>query len=775
MNLRLRGPRAKVYLFSTGIMVLVFALFFLAPEFLKTLEAKLYDLHITLRGVRHPGDQVVIVAIDEKSLAAIGRWPWPRTVLAELVRKLSDAGAKVIAVDILLSEPEVPGELRAATQLSERFGALKLAAGEAGQAFQRELDALARKADHDGMLEDAIRASGRVVLPVAFEINPKLSDTPPVPTGPPPKSALTGFRHYEDRALYPALSAATATLPIPRLAAAARELGHVTMVADEDGSTRWEVLVFEHRGYYVPSLAVQAVRLAQGVDGNGVKLDFGRALEIDRLAVPVDPRNRALIDYAGPGATFRHIPAVDLLRDAVPAAAVRNRIVFVGTTAEGTYDLRVTPTSPIFPGVEKHANVAANLLEGRFLRRPDWVELLEAAGIVFWPTFLAWLLPRLRPAVSLGAAALLWGGLFGATHLAFLQGLWIPVVYPTLAMFLSPLAITGYLYFTEERQRLGIKRAFQRFVSPEVVEQIAKDPAALHFGGEVRTLTVLFSDVRDFTTYTERHKPQETVHMLREYFTHMVEQVQTHQGTLDKFIGDAIMAIFGAPLAVPNHAEQACRAALAMIAELEKLQAKWVGEGREPFRIGIGINTGEMVVGNLGSEQVFAYTVVGDAVNLGSRLESLTKEFGTPILISEATYEAVKHVLPGRHLGQVKVKGKEIPVNIYALEGAAKRRAQRVALEAQLTITEGDVSVPASVTDVSLTGVAAHDVSRRFAKGQVVQLRLEMVELPRPIATEGRIMRIDEDRLGIMFMDLADEDKKLLEHFLETQGQARPA
>jgi len=664
--------RRRTYLIAAGVVAFTFALFFWAPDLLKTLETTLYDLHFTLRGVRNPGDRVVIAAIDEKSLAALGRWPWPRSTLAELIRTLSEGGAKVIAVDILLSEPEVNGERRAADYLAERWSELGLGdASPQGQALRRVLDGLVRKADHDAQLEDAVRQSGRVVLPIVFEIAPRAPEAAPEPSGPPLKSALISFRHYEERGRYPPPSAVQVGSPIPRLAAAGRELGHVTMLADADGTTRWEALVFEYRGHYYPSLAVQAVRLARGVETNKLTLDFGRALDVGSVAIPVDPRDRMLVDYAGPGATFPHLSVVDLLTGKIPRDAVRDRIVFVGGTAAGIYDLRVTPMSPILAGVEKHANVAANILGGQFLRRPDWVELAEAAGILFWPVFLAWLLPRLRPMVSLASVLVCWGVFFGGVHLAFLGGLWLPLIYPSLAMALTFVGITVHQLLTEERQRLWIKRAFQRFVSPEVVERLVENPAALQFGGEVRSLTVLFSDIRDFTGYTERHAPQEVVQILREYLTRMVDQVLAYQGTLDKFIGDAVMAIFGAPVALPDHAERACRAALAMISELETLQARWTAEGREPFRIGIGINSGEMVVGNLGSEQLFDYTVVGDGVNLGARLESLNKEYQTkvPIIISESTYEAARDRLEVRRLGEVIVKGKTRPVVVYELQG----------------------------------------------------------------------------------------------------------
>lgn len=667
---RILGPATRNQQIAAAVVVLVLALFFWAPAFLSTIETKLYDLHFSLRGARSPGDQVVIVAADEKSLATIGRWPWPRSVLADLVTALTAAGAKVVAFDILLSEPQVEGELRAATRLTERLDAMGLSGG-AGQSLRRELDDLVRRADHDAHLEDALKRSGRVVLPTVFEITPVPPPLPPEPFGPPLKSALTSFGHWAERGQYPPLSATDAGLPIQRIGAVSPALGHVNMVADSDGTTRWEALVLEYKGYYYPSLAVQAVRLAKGLDASAVKLDFGRALDLGGVSAPVDPRNRMLIDYAGPAGTFPYLSAADVLSGKIPPGSVKDKIVFVGASAAAIYDLRVTPYSAVFPGVEKHASVAANLLANRFLKRPDWVELIEVAGILFWPFVLAWLLPRLRPMPSAVVTLGLWGAFFGVVHWAFVGGLWLPLVYPSLAMALAFFGITVYRLFTEERQRLWIKGAFQRFVSPEVVEQLVGNPAALQFGGEVRNLTVLFTDIRDFTTYTERHSPHDVVHILREYLTTMADQVIKNQGTLDKFIGDAVMAIFGAPIPYPDHAEKACRAALAMIDELEKLQAKWAAEDREPFRMGIGINTGEMVVGNLGSEQLFDYTVVGDGVNLGARLESLNKEYATKrhIIISEGTYEAAKDAIEVRRLGEVVVKGKSRPVVIYELLG----------------------------------------------------------------------------------------------------------
>jgi len=443
------------------------------------------------------------------------------------------------------------------------------------------------------------------------------------------------------------------------------------MIADPDGATRHDALAIESRGYYYPSLALSAVRLAAGIDPFAARIEFGRAVWLGDVAIPVDARLRVLVDYAGPTGTYPHIRAAEILAGRVSPERLKDKIVFVGATAEGTYDLRVTPFSPVYPGVEKHANMAANILDGRFIVRPVWVELAEAVAIVALPLLLALVLPALRPGPSALVTLALWGALFAGAHAAFRQGLWVPLVYPSLALVVTFVAITIYRILTEELQRRWTKRAFQQYVSPEVVERIMQDPAGLSFGGELRTVTVLFSDIRDFTTFTEKHDPQVVVQRLREYLTRMTDIVQKEGGTLDKYIGDAVMAEFGAPIAYPDHALRGCRAALAMTAAVEQLTDKWRAEGKEPFRIGLGVNTGAMVVGNLGSEQLFDYTVIGDEVNLGARLEALNKEYETTthVIISEATYEAAKDGIEARPLGEVMVKGKTRPVVVYELLG----------------------------------------------------------------------------------------------------------
>jgi adenylate cyclase len=667
------ATRRVALLIALAAIGVIGTLFMLAPEFLYRLEFNLYDQHFRWRGARPANERVAIVAIDEASLTAMGRWPWSRTVLAQLLRRLDEAGAAVIAFDVLLSEPERSPERDVVERLRARIGARTN-----DLAVQRELERMLAETDPDAALAAAIRESGRVVLASNFVLGPS-DTTAPERQGARLKAALgtrksaedpNPIRNYADRGRYPPAHALQETYPIARLVAAAASVGHVNNIPEFDGSTRYEALIIESRGYYYPSLALEAIRVAGGLDPWALGITFGRSVELGDIVIPTDARSRVLIDYAGPDATFPHISAVDILRGQ-GLERVKDRAVFVGATAIATFDLRVTPFSATLPGVEKHASMAANILDRRFIVRPVWVELAEAAAIVLLPLLLAIVLPVMRPVRSLFVVAGIVVALHVVAHAAFRQGMWIPLVYPLLALGLTFVTITIYRFLTEERQRQYTKRAFQQYVSPEVVERIVQNPDALQFGGEMRNLTVLFSDIRDFTTFTERNDPHLVVAMLREYLTQMTTIVLEEGGTLDKYIGDAVMAEFGAPIAYPDHALRACRAALKMHAEVERLQAKWVQEGKEPFRIGLGVNTGNMVVGNLGSEQLFDYTVIGDEVNLGARLESLNKEYQTTthIIISEGTYEAAGGSLEVRQLGEVKVKGKSRPVVIYELLG----------------------------------------------------------------------------------------------------------
>lgn len=675
------GPaRLKRWVPPRGILIIALAsvllsllLFFFPPAFLDRIENALLDEHFLLRGPRKPAPEVVIVAIDEESIQKLGRWPWPRATLAEVIEALGRAGARVIALDIILSEKERAGEAAQAAELLNRYRRLGVGAEKGPTAeFGKELERLALRASGDTRLQAAIRKADNVVLADVFDLEGagKVGASGGKAASIGSKGTFIAFGNYSERTRSLHRRADSAGFPLPDFLEAARGVGHVNMIPDPDGVTRWEATVIEIGGSYYPSLALQAARLYLGISPQETKLFFGEGIQMGRHWIPVDYRQDALINYAGPGGTFPSVSIAGILDGRVSPEVVKDKLVLVGATAVGIGDVRVTPFSPVYPGVEKHATVVGNVLQDRFLVRPGWMVVLDLFLILVLPWAMAVVLPRLRPLPSALLVVGSGAGLFAFSHLLFVvEGLWIQVIVPILALAASGSGIIVYQYLTEERERKRIRGAFQQYVSPDVVEQIVRDPSKLRYGGERREVTILFSDIRDFTAFSEQHTPDEVSDMLREYLTAMVDALFKHRGTLDKFIGDAVMAIFGAPIDLPNHAEAACRAAVEMAAAHERLCKRWEAEGREPFRIGFGINTGDVVVGNLGSDQRFAFTAIGDHVNVAARLETLNKQFETEnsIIISEFTYEMAKDVLDVRKLGDIVVKGKTKPFVIYEL------------------------------------------------------------------------------------------------------------
>lgn len=368
--------------------------------------------------------------------------------------------------------------------------------------------------------------------------------------------------------------------------------------------------------------------------------------------------------------TFPYFSITDILEGEFPPGTFKDKIILVGATAVGLYDMRSTPFSAVYPGVEVHATVIDNILNGTFLFKPRWTKIYDALAIVLLSLFVGLVIPR----VGAIQGVLFASGLF-VLHIVATQwlfshaSLWVNMVYPLLALVLVYTSLTIYRYLTEERERKKIRGAFSHYVSTSVVNEVLKHPDKLKLGGEKKDLTVLFSDIRSFTTISEVMAPEELVRLLNEYLTIMTDIILKYDGTLDKYMGDAIMAIYGAPLDMTDHPTRACYSALEMMEGLKKLNEKWIKEGKVPLDIGIGINTGMMIVGNMGSEQRFDYTVMGDAVNLGNRLEGANKDYRTNILLSEFTYERVKEEFTCMELDSVRVKGKIRPVRIYQLMG----------------------------------------------------------------------------------------------------------
>ena len=645
-------------------------------DLLQQLELKTYDAR--LRAVATgagPPPAIAQVLIDDHSIRQlepiVGRWPWPRMVHAVLVDFLARGPATLVVYDVLFSE-EAKG--------TSDIGGTTWTGKESD-------DALVASVTRAGNVILAAEASSEGLVDSSQNVQPPLADIPSLLT----RWPLTGFA--ERRPLL--------TPPFPALARAARGIGHARLAYDPDGPARRYVPFVEVAGHVVPSLPVAAALAVRGVGPDQVSASraaltlgavrvpwveqvvpdyYGPAQTVWRGLVPFrGPTMRADLTPTFPSYSFQDLFLAEqqLLAGQTPhldPAVFKDRIVVVGVTAEGLKDIFTTPFGEgNMPGAEFHANVLDGLLANRTIAPP-----------APWQRVAATLAPALAVSI-VGALAAPWAtavaALMAAALLAWYttrllgDGLWLPLVVPVLATMFAFVADLAWSYFVEGREKRRVKRLFSRYVSKDVYQQLIASPRDIGLGGERREMTVLFSDMRGFTTLSESGEAEDLVRQLNQYFTRMVAVVFAHRGTVDKFVGDMVMALFGAPLDDPDHADHAVQTALKMVEELQLLNRRWAVEGRAAFDIGIGINTGEMIAGNIGSDTIMSYTVIGDNVNLGARLESLNKDFGTRILISEATRRQLKGHYDVRALGEVTVKGKTRPVAIFEVGTGVKKEA----------------------------------------------------------------------------------------------------
>ena len=652
-----------------GLLILVLSLYLLGNRLLDIIELKTYDMRQAMRPAPASEPAVVIVAIDEKSLAALGRWPWSRATLARLVEQLDTFGARVIAFDVFFSE----AENRAALEQIERLEREQGVTGEASP-YARVKRALAA----DASFAKAIAKSAKVVLPMVFLMsedearhqNPSEAARALVAMQ---EQAVKLIRDRGDGRLdFPMPAIPGLIVNLPELTAAARSIGHINSVPDaRDGSVRWAPLVLRYQGLFFPAADVQAVRLYQNDPAFALHTTaYGiSGLQLGERFIATDEMGRALINFRGGARSFPTYSASDVLAGRIDATLFRDKIVLVGATAQGLGDYRTTPVGAVFPGVEIRANTIQNLIDGDFIQRPDWMFLFDVVLMITLGGLLVVLLPRFGVRRSAIVTFLLAGGYLLLAVVEFRsQLIWINVVYPALLIVLLYVSSTLVHYFTAEREKRQIKGAFQHYVPVAVVDQILRNIDELGLGGEKRELTVLFADIRGFTGIAESLSPEALVQLLNNYLTRMTDQVFRHEGLLDKYIGDAILAVYGAPLHHPDHAKRACRTALDMVRAARAMQIENENQGLPPFNLGVGINTGPMVVGNMGSKTRFDYTVIGDAVNLGSRIEALNKQYGTHILISEFTYRQVKDEFTQvREIDVTTVRGRNEPVRLYEL------------------------------------------------------------------------------------------------------------
>ena len=637
------------------------------------LERLDFDLHLRAMPATRPHEAVGVVEVNERSIAELGQFPFSRKVYAEFLHRMQAYGVKVAAFDITYPERET-------NQAREELLAAAKAVPSAAELLTKRASAL----DGDSAFATALKESKMpTVLGYAFTARGDGSGKALDPRTQDLLARQDIFRRQvQDNAFVTLLSDRDIVLPHNGLMEALNKdsgLGFFIADADEDSVIRRAFGVVSFRNMALSSLGVQAVAAYLGIkpalNGEG-----GLALE-DReqknpFRVPLDPSGSVYLRYYGKGGKteglFPYTEFSDVVNGKADPAKLKGKIIFVGATAVGLRDLRANPFDKMYPGVEVHATFASNMLKGEFLEK-DSRYFLAGYFFIFALAFATgFCVFRLQPLLACGlSVAILAGFQVLAQTLLFNRGVVVPTILPTISSVTLLFAGMLYRFFTEEKEKRLVRGAFSRYVSGAVVGEILKDPSKLKLGGQKKELTVMFCDLVGFTKLSEHMDAGQLTLLLNEYFTRMTTILLRNHGTLDKYMGDAIMAFWGAPLDLPGHADFACATALEMTEELGRINADW--QARHGLSIGlrIGLHTGEMAVGNMGSEQVFSYTVMGDNVNLGSRLEGVNNIYGTRVIVSGAVRATAGSAFRYRALDTVRVKGKEEAVEIFELLGVA--------------------------------------------------------------------------------------------------------
>jgi adenylate cyclase len=644
-------------------VVLLFALVPLRladPRPLEELRLRIFDFFQVLRPRVQKGYPVAIVDIDEQSLKAIGQWPWPRTTMADLVTRITQAGALVIGLDILFPEPD------------------RMSPAIAEQSF-RGIDAATRaKLDslpsNDEVLADAIRHSRVVVGQAGTDVA--------VPKVPGEAASQTGFAiRGPDPTPY------LVTFPgllrnVPAIAEAAAGHGLLSINPERDGIIRRVPVVMAAQGVLVPALTMDMLRVVTHSGAILIRTDNAgvQAVAVPGLEVPTD-RNGQFWVHFNKRDPARYVSAKDVLQGTVPANRFRGKLVLIGTSAIGLNDLKTTPVAAAMPGVEIHAQILESVLTRSLLVNPNYAIGVELTVAVLFGLAIIVVAPMLSASIVVLLGAMLIAGLIGLSLYLFVEhNLLIDFTYPLMSSWLIYLVLTFVNYFREQKQRQQIRSAFGFYLSPHMVEQLAQSPDKLVLGGEERRMTILFSDVRGFTSISEHYKddPQGLTRLMNRFLTPLTNAIIERNGTIDKYIGDAIMAFWNAPLDDAEQEANACDAALEMQARAAALNVELKREADAnggkymPLRIGIGLNTGPCVVGNMGSDFRFNYSVLGDTVNVASRLEARTKDYRLPVVIGSRTAEMAKAKFATMEIDLIQVKGKREPEAVFTVLGRAE-------------------------------------------------------------------------------------------------------
>jgi adenylate cyclase len=626
------------------------------PTPLEDLRLKSFDFYQVLKPRIATAQPAIIVDVDEESLRAFGQWPWPRTLIADLVAQLKRLGSVAIAFDILFPELDRTSPNVAVSAFRN--------VDEETKAKLRNLPS------NDEILADVIRQS-KVILGQS-------GVTAPIP---PPAEALpqTGFaiKGPDPSPWLVTFDGLLRNIPVLEKAAAGR--GLLTIRAERDGIVRRVPLIMKAEGSIVPALTLEILRVVTNSGAILVQTDEAgiQGVAVPGLQLPTD-RNGQLWVYFGRHDRARYVSAKDVIEGRTEADKIAGKLVLIGTSAVGLLDLKTTPVEAAMPGVEVQAQVLENALTSAILSYPSYATAVELAAAIIVGVAITILAPLLGalPLLILGAAIAV--ALIAISWIFYSsQGILFDLTFPLLASFIIYVTLVFISYFREQIDRRRIRSAFGQYLSPALVEQLAQSPEKLVLGGEERNMTIMFSDVRGFTTISESFKddPQGLTHLMNRLLTPLTNAIIDQKGTIDKYIGDAIMAFWNAPIDVPDHELHACRAALEMLRRMQTLNQQREQEARNgghpfiPISIGVGINTGRCVVGNMGSDLRFDYSVLGDSVNLASRLEGRSKSYGTPIIVGSRTAGKADGKFAALELDLITVKGKREPERIYTILG----------------------------------------------------------------------------------------------------------
>ena len=657
-HLKQHGIRFALSVFII-IVMLLHASNVMPLAFVNKLENFSYDLRLNLMMPNTLDKRIVIIDIDEKSLQEQGRWPWGRNKMAQLVDNLFDTyHVNTLGFDVIFAEKDESSGLKTLERMQQNL--------QDDRAFVDALAAIKPSLDYDQLLADSIK-NRNVVLGYYFVDEGASNQTGQLPT-----SSFAAGSFGNKSIDFNESEGYGANLALLQQNTA--YAGHFNPQPDADGITRKISVLTKHNNQYYEALSIAMARAYYKTPAmqpqyatSGVGKSYA-GLESFNLAgktIPVDNQVATLIPYRGPQGSFQYVSATDVLNKKVPPTLLQNKIVLVGTTAAGLNDLRASPVQNVYAGVEMHANVIAGILDNNIKQRPAYTAGAEFVMLLLAGLLLALSLPMLNPLKATLVSIAVLAVLLIINVLSWQSAnLVLPIASSLLMIFLLYLVNMSYGFFVESRGKRQLTGLFGQYVPPELVDEMAKNPEAINLSGESREMTVLFSDIRGFTEISEGLNPQQLSLLMNEFLTPLTQVIHHNRGTVDKYMGDAIMAFWGAPLADNQHAQHAINAAIEMKAALKGINKQFLAKGWPQIRMGIGLNTGSMAVGNMGSSFRMAYTVMGDSVNLGSRLEALTKDYGVDIIVSEFVAAKTPTMLY-RELDVVRVKGKDVPVTIY--------------------------------------------------------------------------------------------------------------